>query len=60
MADDFFSRFNAKVVGPAVPVATATAGAAAARPPAGGPWLAGAYAFIASFVVAFGLIFLLA
>jgi hypothetical protein len=60
MADEFFQRFNAKVVGPVVPVAAATAGAAAAKPRAGGPWLAGAYAFMASFVVTFGLIFLLA
>ncbi len=60
MADEFFQRFNAKVVGPVVPVAAATAGVAAAKPPAGGPWLAGAYAFMASFVVTFGLIFLLA
>jgi uncharacterized protein len=54
MADEFFQRFNEKLVGPA-PAAMAEAAVATAK----GPWLTGTYAFAASFVVAFLLIWLL-
>jgi len=54
MADEFFQRFNEKLAGPA-PVAKAETTVATAN----GPWLTGTYAFAASFVVAFLLIWLL-
>jgi len=54
MADDFFQRFNDKLVGPA-PAARGEAVMAAAQ----GPWLAGTYAFVLSAVVVFLLIWLL-
>jgi carbon monoxide dehydrogenase subunit G len=62
MADEFFQRFNQKLVGPAsaAAVTTAAAGTSAAGPAGGGPWLGGAYAFAASFAVAFFVIWLLA
>ena len=54
MADEFFQRFNDKLVGP-VPAARGEALMAAAP----GPWLAGTYAFIIASVVVFLLIWLL-
>jgi carbon monoxide dehydrogenase subunit G len=54
MADEFFQRFNDKLVGPA-PAAREEAVMAAAR----GPWLTGTYLFIIASLVAFFLIWLL-
>jgi carbon monoxide dehydrogenase subunit G len=54
MADEFFTRFNAKLA-PALPVAEAEAPGAA---PAEGPWLTGLYVGIAAFVVALLIIWL--
>jgi carbon monoxide dehydrogenase subunit G len=54
MADEFFQRFNEKLVGPAR-AARAQAVMAAAQ----GPWLTGTYAFIAASLVTFFLIWLL-
>jgi hypothetical protein len=53
MADEFFNRFNEKLVGPA-PAAAEEAMLA----PAEGPWLTGVYVFVAAFVVAFVIIWL--
>jgi hypothetical protein len=55
MADEFFQRFNEKLVGPA-PVAREEAVMAAA--PAG-PWLAGTYAFAIAAILVFLVIWLL-
>jgi carbon monoxide dehydrogenase subunit G len=54
MADEFFQRFNDKLVGPA-PAAREEAVMAAQQ----GPWLAGTYAFVLAAVVIFLLIWLL-
>jgi carbon monoxide dehydrogenase subunit G len=54
MADEFFQRFNDKLVGPA-PAAREEAVMAAQQ----GPWLAGTYAFVLAAVVVFLLIWLL-
>jgi hypothetical protein len=54
MADEFFQRFNDKLVGPA-PAVPGEAVMAAAQ----GPWLAGTYAFVLSSLVVFVLIWLL-
>jgi len=54
MADEFFQRFNAKLVGSA-PAAREEAVMAAAK----GPWLLGTYALIIASLVAFVLIWLL-
>jgi hypothetical protein len=54
MADEFFQRFNEKLVGPP-PAAREEAVMAAAR----GPWLAGTYGFVIAAVVIFLLIWLL-
>ncbi len=54
MADEFFQRFNEKLVGPA-PAARGEAVMAAQQ----GPWLAGTYAFVLSTVVVFLVIWLL-
>jgi carbon monoxide dehydrogenase subunit G len=51
MADEFFTRFNEKLAGPAP--AAAPAGA-----PAKGPWLTGLYAAIAAFLVTLAIIWL--
>lgn len=53
MAEEFFTRFNAKLAGPA-PVAAGEAVLA----PSQGPWLTGAYVGIAAFVVVFLIIFI--
>jgi carbon monoxide dehydrogenase subunit G len=54
MADEFFERFNATLVG-AAPAGRTDAVMTAAR----GPWLAGTYAFVISGLIAFALIWLL-
>ncbi len=54
MADEFFQRFNEKLVGPA-PAARKEAVMAADR----GPWLAGTYAFVIASIVIFLLIWVL-
>jgi hypothetical protein len=54
MADEFFQRFNEKLVGP-----PPAAREEAAMAPARGPWLAGTYGFIIAAVVIFLLIWLL-
>jgi len=54
MAEEFFQRFNEKLVGPA-PAAREEAVMAAAQR----PWLAGTYAFVIASVVVFLLIWLL-
>ncbi len=54
MADEFFHRFNEQLAGPA-PAALEEA----AVTPVTGPWLAGTWAFITSFVLVFLLIWLL-
>jgi len=53
MADEFFNRFNEKLVGPAP---AAAEGAVLA--PVEGPWLTGVYAFVVAFLVAFVIIWL--
>jgi len=57
MADEFFQRFNEKLAGPAVAPAAAE-GAAMATATGRGVWLTPTYAFIAAFVVAFAVIWL--
>jgi carbon monoxide dehydrogenase subunit G len=52
MADEFFQRFNTRLAGPAPAVA------AEAVMVEKGPWLTGAWAFIAAFLVAFLIIWL--
>jgi len=52
MADEFFQRFNTRLAGPA------PAAAAEAVVMEEGPWLAGLWAFIAAFLVAFLIIWL--
>jgi carbon monoxide dehydrogenase subunit G len=54
MADEFFTRFNEKLVGPL----PAAAEEEAIMAPARGPWLMGTYVFIAAFVVTFVIIWL--
>ena len=54
MADEFFTRFNERLVGPA----PAAAAAAPAGAPAEGPWLTGLYAGIAAFLVTLAIIWL--
>jgi hypothetical protein len=54
MAEEFFQRFNEKLVGPA-PAAHGEAVMAAQQ----GPWLAGAYAFVGFSIMTFLLIWLL-
>jgi uncharacterized protein len=59
MADDFFQRFNAKLVGPApapAPAPAVTEGGAMAA--AQGVWLTPTYGFIAAFVVVLAIIWL--
>jgi uncharacterized protein len=61
MADEFFQRFNEKLVGPApAPAATTAEGKAMATTTMGGVWLTPTYAFIAAFVVTLGIIWLAA
>jgi carbon monoxide dehydrogenase subunit G len=54
MADEFFTRFNQKLAGPA----PAAAAEEAVMAPAQGPWLTGVYVFVAAFLVTFVLIWL--